>query len=79
MTYDYYRDATVALEAFFAGRYDYRVENIAKHWALDYNTPAVKDGLIKKQEIKNELPAGMQAFVFNMRRPCFRIERVREA
>jgi microcin C transport system substrate-binding protein len=77
--YDYYRDATVALEAFFAGRYDFRLENIAKHWALDYNTPAVKDGLIKQQEIKNELPAGMQGFVFNMRRDIFKDIRVRQA
>lgn len=79
MHFDYYRDATVALEGFFAGRYDFRLENIAKHWALDYNTPAVQQGLIKKQEIKNELPAGMQAFVFNMRRPIFQDVRVREA
>ncbi|MDR3450407.1 MAG: extracellular solute-binding protein [Alphaproteobacteria bacterium] len=79
VTYDYYRDATVALEAFFAGRYDYRFENIAKHWALDYNTPAIQQGLIKRQELKNELPAGMQAFVLNMRRPLFQDVRVREA
>jgi len=77
--YDYYRDTTVGLEAFFAGRYDFRLENIAKNWALDYNTPAVKQGLIKKEEIKNELPAGMQAFVFNMRRPLFQDRRVRQA
>ncbi len=77
--YDYYRDATVALEAFFAGRYDFRSENIAKHWALDYNTPAIQQGLIKKQEIKNELPAGMQAFIFNTRRDIFKDQRVREA
>jgi len=79
ITYDYYRDATVATEAFFAGRYDFRFENIAKNWALNYNTPAVQQGLIKKQEIKNELPAGMQAFIFNMRRPLFQDRRVREA
>lgn len=77
--YDYYRDSTIATEAFFAGRYDYRFENIAKNWALDYTTPAVKQGLIKKQEIKNELPAGMQAFIFNTRRPLFQDRRVREA
>jgi microcin C transport system substrate-binding protein len=79
ITYDYYRDATVALEAFFAGRYDFRLENIAKHWALEYNTPAIQQGLIKKQEIKNELPAGMQSFVFNTRKPLFQDRRVREA
>lgn len=79
ITYDYYRDATVALEGFFAGRYDFRLENIAKHWALDYNHPAVQQGLIKKQEIKNELSSGMQAFVFNTRRPIFQDKRVRQA
>ncbi len=79
ITYDYYRDATVALEAFFAGRYDYRFENIAKHWALDYDTPAVQQGLIKKSVLKNELPAGMQAWIINTRRPIFQDKRVREA
>ncbi len=79
ITYDYYRDTTVSLEAFFAGRYDFRLENVAKNWALSYDTPAVKQGQIKKQEIKNELPAGMQGFVFNMRRPLFQDRRVREA
>ena len=77
--YDYYRDATVEMEGFFAGRYDFRQENIAKNWALAYDTPAVKDGLIKRETIKNELPAGMQAFIFNTRRPIFQDRRVREA
>jgi microcin C transport system substrate-binding protein len=77
--YDYYRDATVDLEAFFAGRYDFRLENIAKEWATAYTTDAVKKGLIVKQEIKNELPSGMQGFVFNTRRELFKDRRVREA
>ncbi|MCL2473383.1 MAG: extracellular solute-binding protein [Alphaproteobacteria bacterium] len=79
ITYDYYRDATVATEAFLAGRYDYRFENIAKNWALSYNTPAVKRGDIKRDEVKNELPVGMQAFVFNIRKPIFQDIRVRQA
>ncbi len=79
ITYDYYRDTTVALEAFFAGRYDFRLENVAKNWALSYDTPAVKQGQIKKQEVKNELPAGMQGFIFNTRRPIFADPRVRQA
>jgi len=77
--YDYYRDSTVALEAFFAGRYDFRLENVAKNWALSYNTPAVQQGLIQRQVIKNELPSGMQAFVLNIRRPIFQDRRVRQA
>jgi microcin C transport system substrate-binding protein len=77
--YDYYRDMTVALEAFKGGEYDFRPENIAKNWATAYATPAVTQGLLKKEEIKNEVPTGMQAFVYNTRRPIFRDARVRRA
>lgn len=77
--YDYYRDATVAIEAFLAGRYDFRLENIAKAWATAYDAPVVKNGLVKKEEIKNQLPSGMQAFVYNTRRPLFADPKVREA
>jgi len=79
ITIDYYRDVTVALEGFFAGRYDFRLENIAKNWATAYTTPAVKNGQIVKQQVKIELPAGMQGFVFNTRRPLFKDSRVRQA
>ncbi len=79
LRYDYYRDVTVALEAFFAGRYDFRQENIAKEWATAYTAPPVKQGLILKREIRNELPTGMQGFVYNMRRALFSDVRVREA
>ena len=77
--YDYYRDATVALEAFKAGQYDFRPENAAKAWATGYASPALSAGLIKKEEIKNEVPTGMQGYVFNTRRPIFADARVRQA
>ena len=76
---DYYRDSTVSLEAFKGGEYDFRQENSAKNWATAYTTPAVTQGLIKKEEIKNEVPTGMQGFVFNTRRPVFQDRRVRQA
>ncbi|MDD3182849.1 MAG: extracellular solute-binding protein [Alphaproteobacteria bacterium] len=76
---DYYRDVTVAVEAFFAGKYDFRQENIAKNWATAYTTPAVKNGQIIRQEIKIELPSGMQGFVFNTRRSLFKDPKVRQA
>jgi microcin C transport system substrate-binding protein len=65
--YDYYRDQTVALEAFKAGQYDIRVENVAKNWATGYDSPALRDGLFKKDEIPNKVPTGMQGFGFNTR------------
>jgi microcin C transport system substrate-binding protein len=77
--YDYYRDQTIALEAFKAGQYDIRVENVAKNWAIGYDGPALEQGLLKKQEIPNKVPTGMQAFVFNTRKPLFADLRVRQA
>jgi microcin C transport system substrate-binding protein len=77
--FDYYRDSTVALEAFKGGEYDFRQENSAKHWATGYSGPAVTQGVIKKEDLKNEVPTGMQAFVYNTRRPLFQDARVRRA
>ena len=77
--YDYYRDATIALEAFKAGQYDVRLENSSKDWATGYDSPALRAGLIKKEQIPNGLPSGMQGFGYNLRRPIFQDARVREA
>jgi microcin C transport system substrate-binding protein len=78
--YDYYRDQTVALEAFKAGQYDIRPENVAKNWAIGYNGPALSAGLIKKEEIPNKVPQGMQGFGFNTRAGHpFQDPRVRDA
>lgn len=79
ITYDYYKDGGVALEALFADNYDFRQENIAKQWATAYDAPAVQDGRIVKTEIPHTLPQGMQGFVFNTRRPVFKDPAVREA
>ncbi len=77
--YDYYRDNTIALEAFKAGRYDLRLENSSKDWATAYDSPALRDGLIKKEELPNRMPSGMQGFGYNLRRPIFQDPRVRQA
>jgi len=79
MRYDYYRDDTVALEAFKAGAYDIRVESSAKNWATAYDIPAVKDGRIAREKIPTEGRNLMQGYVFNLRRPIFQDRKVREA
>jgi microcin C transport system substrate-binding protein len=79
MRYEYFRDSTVALEAFKAGQIDFRSENTAKDWATAYDFPAVQRGLVKRDEIPHELPTGMQAFAVNLRRPIFQDSRVRRA
>jgi microcin C transport system substrate-binding protein len=79
MRYDYYRDSTVALEAFKSGAYDIRPENQALAWATGYDSPALAQGLIKKEDIPEERVSGMQAFVMNSRRAPFDDRRFREA
>jgi len=81
LRFDYYRDTTVALEAFKAGAYDLRPENESKKWATEYDFPAVKDGLVLKKAFPNQRPQGMQAFAFNIRpdRPQFQDARMRHA
>lgn len=77
--YDYYRDVTVVREALKSGDIDYREENQAKAWALDYDVAAVRDGLLIKEQVVHQRPAGMQAFVMNSRRATFADRRVRRA
>ena len=76
---DYYRDQTVAFQAFKAGRADYRQENKASDWATAYDFPAARDGLVIKREIQHKVALGNGAFIFNTRRPLFQDARVREA
>ncbi len=77
--YDYYRDETVLVEAFKAGEFDFRNENMSKTWATAYNIPAVEKGLIKKVEVGHNRTSGMQGFVYNIRRDLFKDRRVRQA
>ncbi|SCA55590.1 conserved exported hypothetical protein [Candidatus Terasakiella magnetica] len=77
--FDYYRDATVAVEAFKGWAFDYRYENVAKNWATAYEIPEVKNGLINKLRIKHEVGTGMQGFVFNLRKDKFKDPLVRQA
>jgi microcin C transport system substrate-binding protein len=77
--FDYYRDQTVAFESFKAGNLDYRQETSAKNWATAYDFPAVRDGYVKRQEVRIKRTQPMQAFVLNLRRPQFQDRRVRQA
>src|SRR5690606_161927 len=76
---EYFRDSTIALEAFKSDRFDVRFETSAKDWATAYNFPAVRDGRVILDVIKTENPEPMQAFVFNTRRAKFSDRRVRLA
>lgn len=76
---DFYRDSQVALEAFKAGQFDVNLEYSAKDWNTGYDSPALRAGKFVQLAIPNHNPAGMQGYVFNLRRPIFQDRRVREA
>ena len=76
---DYYRDQTVAFEAFKAGNFDLYYDYTAKNWAKAYDFPALNAGKVRKRQISHQIPSGTQGFFFNTRQPKFADKRVREA
>lgn len=79
ITFKYYKDMTVALEAFKSGEYDFIYENHSKRWARDYNGPNFDNQTIIKKELKHMNNAGIQGFVFNTRKKMFQNKDVRKA
>ena len=79
LRYEYFRDSTVALEAFKGDQIDWRSENSAKNWATAYDFPAVTEKRVVLEEFPNRSVGIMQAFAFNIRRDKFKDPRVRRA
>jgi len=79
LRFEYFRDTTVALEAFKADTVDWRAENSAKNWATAYDFPAVNDKRVILEEFAINNIGVMQAFAFNIRRAKFQDPRIRLA
>jgi microcin C transport system substrate-binding protein len=77
--FKYYKDMTVALEAFKSGEYDFIYENHSKRWARDYNGPNFDNQTIIKKELKHMNNAGIQGFIFNTRKRIFQNKDIRKA
>jgi peptide/nickel transport system substrate-binding protein len=75
----YFRDGNSLFEAFKAGLIDYRDETSTTRWSTSYDFPALRDGRVVKESLKNDNPKGLNGFVFNTRRPLFADVRLREA
>jgi microcin C transport system substrate-binding protein len=79
MHYEFFRDNTVALEAFKADQADWITENSAKQWATAYDFPAVTEKRVVMEEFPINDSGRMQGFVLNLRRDQFKDARLRRA
>jgi microcin C transport system substrate-binding protein len=77
--YDFFRDDTVAREAFKADQLDWILERSAKEWATAYDFPAVREKRVIKERFPVRNVGRMQGFAFNLRRPLFADVRLRQA
>lgn len=75
ITYTYFRDDDIAMQAFNAGDYNLRREYDVTKWASGYN----ENPKVLKEEIAHGRPEWLKALIFNTRRPQFSDARVREA
>ena len=76
---EFYRDSSVAFEAFKAGEFDFYIEHQAKNWANAYRFPAIARGEVIRAEIPHQIPTQTQALFMNSRRDTFAQRKVREA
>lgn len=78
---EYFRDLTVAFEAFKADEFDWWSENMARRWATAYDFPAVRDGRVVLEEFEEPYrPTGaMVGYVMNLRNEKFQNPLVRQA
>lgn len=75
----YFLDQDVAFEAFKAGKYDLRIENVVQRWQNGYDFPAVQRGEIQQKVLQIPLFTGAFLLAFNTRRPFLQDVRVRQA
>jgi microcin C transport system substrate-binding protein len=79
ITYKYFKDQIVAVEAFKAHEFDFMAVNIAKQWARDLDGPKFAKKEILKETLPHQNDQGMQGFAINLRKPLFKDRQVRQA
>jgi microcin C transport system substrate-binding protein len=79
LRFEYYRDRDVAFEGFTGKSYLFREEFTSRIWATRYDFPAIRDGRVKRDVLKDDTPSGAQGWFINTRRSRFKDARLREA
>ncbi len=79
IVYDYFRDDSVAFEAFKTGALTFRRETDPAKWESAYDFPAARDGRVQREALPHGRTEPLRALIFNTRRPPFDDPRVREA
>jgi microcin C transport system substrate-binding protein len=77
--YEFFRDDTVAREAFKADQLDWILERSAKEWSTAYDFPAVREKRVLLEKFPIRSSGRMQGFAFNLRHPLFQDVRLRRA
>ena len=77
--YTYFRDSTIAFEAFKAGKLDVFEVSSSKRWATGFSFNAMKNGKVTQKIVPKKSVKYMQAFAFNTRKSKFSDRRVRKA
>ena len=80
MKFDYFSDDRVKTEAVKGDVIDFHIENVPQYWERDYDTPAFRAGVFKREWLPVQQPWGLWWPVFwNLDQPRFQDVRVREA
>ncbi len=79
ITFKVFLDETPMKEAVKGGDVDLMTVRIAKDWATDFRGAFVQNNYLVRKEIPHQIPARMQGFAFNLRRPLFQSQKVRYA
>jgi microcin C transport system substrate-binding protein len=79
LRYEFFRDRDIAFVGFTSKNYTFREEFTSRTWATRYDFPAVRDGRVKRDVLKDETPSGAQGWFINTRRAKFQDARLREA
>jgi microcin C transport system substrate-binding protein len=77
--FDFYRDDSIALQAFKAGQFDLRREPDPNKWKLAYEGNTLKEGRIKLETFPHQRTEAAYGFITNTRRPLLQDKVLREA